>query len=206
MAAPGEYRRDRTEGISSIEDLPKAKRTKRSRDVKRHPCPTCGHRAYRDRRMHRLLHDLGDPWSERPVDLYLRYSQHYCSRCKEYFNADMSDLAVSGGSYTYRVVFTAVRLVVEDGLSPRRFLASVARPPGVRAVRHHPELGGGIGEKRRRGMSPRTSSTMARSACCRSSTTGSTSDWSTRFWTTIPATRTSCGSSVGSRRSWTVAV
>jgi len=119
MAAPGEYRPDRTEGISRIEDLPKPKKIKRSRDFKRQLCPVCGHRAYRDRRMHRELHDLGDPWSERPVDLYIQYSQHYCSKCKKCFNADMSDLALPGGSYTHRVVFTAVRLVVEDGLSYR---------------------------------------------------------------------------------------
>ena len=119
MAAPGEYRPDRTEGISRLEDLPKPKKITRSRDFKRHLCPACGHRAYRDRRMSRVLHDLGDPWSERPVDLYIRYSQHYCSVCNKYFNADMTDLALPGGSYTHRVVFTAVRLVVEDGLSYR---------------------------------------------------------------------------------------
>ena len=119
MAAPGEYRRDTTEGISRIEDLPKPKKIKRSRDFKRQACPTCGHRAYRKRRMHRVLHDLGDPWSQRPVDLYVQYSQHYCSSCHKHFNADMLDLALPGSSYTHRVVFAAVRLVVEDGLSYR---------------------------------------------------------------------------------------
>ena len=119
MAGPGEYRADRTEGITRVEDLPKPKTITRSRDFKRRPCPDCDHSAYRDRRMQRTLHDLGDPRSERPVDLLVRFSQHYCSRCKKYFNADMSDLALPGASYTHRVVSTAVRLVVEDGLPYR---------------------------------------------------------------------------------------
>lgn len=119
MAGPGEYRADRTEGITRVEDLPKPKTINRSRDFKRRPCPVCDHSAYRDRRMQRILHDLGDPRSERPVDLLVRFSQHYCSRCKKYFNADMSDLALPGASYTHRVVSTAVRLVIEDGLPYR---------------------------------------------------------------------------------------
>lgn len=119
MAGPGEYRPDRTEGITRVEDLPKPKTIGRSRDFKRRPCPVCDHSAYRDRRMHRVLHDLGDPRSERPVDLRVRFSQHYCSPCKKYFNTDMSDLALPGSSYTHRVVSTAVRLVVEDGLPYR---------------------------------------------------------------------------------------
>jgi hypothetical protein len=47
------------------------------------------------------------------------YSQHFCTRCRKYFNADMSDLAEPGSHYTRRVVDTAVRLVVEDGLPYR---------------------------------------------------------------------------------------
>ena len=47
------------------------------------------------------------------------YSQHYCTRCRKYFNADMTDLAAPGSHYTRRVVDTAVRLVVEDGLPYR---------------------------------------------------------------------------------------
>ena len=119
MPAPGEYRPDRTEGITRVEDLPKPKIIQRSRDYKRQSCPRCDHSAYRHRRMERVLHDVGDPRSERPVDLHVRYSQHFCSRCEKYFNADMSDLALPGSSYTHRVVSTAVRLVVEDGLAYR---------------------------------------------------------------------------------------
>jgi hypothetical protein len=47
------------------------------------------------------------------------YSQHYCTRCRKYFNADMTDLADPGSHYTRRVIEAAVRLVVEDGLPYR---------------------------------------------------------------------------------------
>ena len=119
MPAPGEYRPDPTEGISHVEDLPKPKIIERSRDFKRRSCPNCNQTVYRHRRKERVLHDVGDLRSERPVDLLVRHSQHFCSRCKKYFNADMSDLAMPGSSYTHRVVSIAVRLVVEDGLPYR---------------------------------------------------------------------------------------
>ena len=119
MSGPGEYRPDRTEGVTRVEDLPKPKALRRSRDYRHRSCPECGRRAYRDKHMARVLHDLGDPRSERPVDIHVRYSQHYCSHCRKYFNADLSDLAFPGSRYTYRVVSAAVRLVVEDGLSYR---------------------------------------------------------------------------------------
>ena len=41
---PGEYRADPTEGITSVEDLPQAKRVRRSRNYSRRPCPECGRR------------------------------------------------------------------------------------------------------------------------------------------------------------------
>ncbi len=49
----------------------------------------------------------------------LIYSQHYCTHCRKYFNAAMTDLAAPGSHYTKRVVDTAVRLVIEDGLPYR---------------------------------------------------------------------------------------
>lgn len=119
MPIPGEYRPDRTEGIERVEDLPKPKRFQSSRNYKRRPCPDCSHSSYRHQCMGRILHDLGDPRSERPVDIHIKYSQHFCSRCKKYFNTDMLDLALPGSSYTHRVVSAAVRLVVEDGLAYR---------------------------------------------------------------------------------------
>jgi hypothetical protein len=119
MATPGEYRRDRTEGMTRVEDLPKPRKISRSRNGKRRSSPDCGHSAYRDKRMGRLLHDVGDPRTERPVDIHLLYAQYFCSRCQQYCNADMSDLALPGSRDTHRVVSTAVRLVAEDGLSYR---------------------------------------------------------------------------------------
>jgi hypothetical protein len=47
------------------------------------------------------------------------YSQHYCTKCRTYFHADLSDLAPPGAQYTHRVMDLAVRLVVEDGLPYR---------------------------------------------------------------------------------------
>jgi len=69
--------------------------------------------------MERRLHDLGDSLSERPRDILVTYSQHYCCKCKAYFNADMLDLALPKSHYTHRVVSLAVRLVAEDGLPYR---------------------------------------------------------------------------------------
>lgn len=49
MAGPGEYVCDITEGITIVEDLPKAKIKQRSRKRKKQPCPSCGYMAYRDK-------------------------------------------------------------------------------------------------------------------------------------------------------------
>jgi hypothetical protein len=127
LPGPGEYLPDPTEGITRIEDLPQPRLPKRSRNSRRRPCPRRGHSGYRDRVFRRTLHDLGDLASGRPCELVLTYSQHFCSRCRRYFNADCTALAAPGSHYTKRVVTAAVRLVVEDGLpyqaaswSPRR--------------------------------------------------------------------------------------
>lgn len=119
MIGPGEYKPDPTEGITRVEDLPKPKIVCRSRNFKKRICPQCGHSAYRDKVVTRRLHDLGDLAANRPRDLLISYSQHRCSRCRKYFNADMSDLADRGSHYTHQVVTLAVRLVVEDGLPYR---------------------------------------------------------------------------------------
>jgi hypothetical protein len=119
MDGPGEYLPDITEGITRVEDLPKPRIVKRSRSSKRQPCPACGRSAYRDRVVQRILHDLGDLRTNRPLDLIVSCSQHYCSRCDIYFNADLDDLALPKAHYTHRVISMAVRLVVEDGLPYR---------------------------------------------------------------------------------------
>ena len=119
MPPPGEYRPDPTEGTNRIDDLPKPKVACQNRNYRKRPCPRCGHRSYRDRLARRTLHDLGNPLTGRPRDILLIYSQHYCSRCRKYFNVDMKDLADPGSHYTRRVIDAAVRLVIEDG-SPYR--------------------------------------------------------------------------------------
>jgi len=119
MVRPGAYVADATEGILRVEDLPPPRVIERSRNFKRRTCPECGRSAYRLRTGARTLHDLGDPLSGRPRDLHVVYSQHRCRHCHSYFNADMDDLALPKVRYTHRVVHTAVRLVVEDGLPYR---------------------------------------------------------------------------------------
>jgi hypothetical protein len=93
MFGPGEYRPDPSEGITTPADLPPPEIVPYSRNDLRQPCPRCGHSAYRDKQSHRTLHDLGnlDLWC--PRDLIVTYSQHYCTKCHKYFNADLSDLA-----------------------------------------------------------------------------------------------------------------
>src|SRR3954468_24801180 len=119
MPPPGEYRPDPTEGTTRIDDLPKPKVACQSRNYRRRPCPRCRHRSYRDGLARPPPHDLGNPFTGRPRDIVLIYSQHYCSKCRKYFNADMTDLADPGGHYTRRVIDAAVRLVIEDGLPYR---------------------------------------------------------------------------------------
>jgi len=119
MPEPGAYVPDVTEGITRVEDLPKAQVVKRSRNYKRRPCPGCGRSAYRLRTVRRILHDLGDPLTGRARDLHVRYSQHRCPECNTYFNADMDDLALPKCQYTHRAVSTAARLVVENRLPYR---------------------------------------------------------------------------------------
>jgi hypothetical protein len=119
MFGPGEYRPDPSEGITTPAELPLPELIRYHRCAARHPCPRCGHSAYRDKQSHRTLHDLGnlDLWC--PRDLVVTYSQHYCTKCRKYFNADLSDLAPPGSHYTHRVIDLGVRLVVEDGLPYR---------------------------------------------------------------------------------------
>ncbi len=116
MSGPGEYLSDPTEGITRPEDLPKAKIVQRRRNLKHRPCPLCSKSCYRHAQFTRVLHDVGDLVSGRPRDIHLVYSQHCCTKCRKFFNADTSDYALPNAHYTHRVVSLAVRLVVEDGL------------------------------------------------------------------------------------------
>ncbi len=116
MSGPGQYLPDPTEGITDPAHLPKPKVVRRSRNFKRRPCPRCGKTCFRQTVYTRVLHDLGDLVVGRPRDVHLQYSQHHCTRCKRFFNADTSAYALPRSRYTHRVVALAVRLVVEDGL------------------------------------------------------------------------------------------
>ena len=116
MFGPGAYLSDSTQGITNPDDLPAPKIVLRSRNFPTQPCPDCDHSSYRDRTRTRILHDLGDLVAGRPRDIQVTYSQHHCSHCNKYFNADMSEYALPKSHYTHRVVSMAVRLVVEDGL------------------------------------------------------------------------------------------
>jgi hypothetical protein len=121
----GRVRLDPTEGIERVEDLPPPKLIRQSRNYRHRPCPQCGQSAYCNRTFQRSLHDtctcgkcrcVGDLVSGRPRQIVLTYSQHHCSVCRTYFNADTSDLAPPGAHYTHRVMALAGRTVVEDGL------------------------------------------------------------------------------------------
>lgn len=144
MDGPGDYVTDPTGGIGRVEDLPPPQVVRRSRDYRWRPCPRCGQRAYRLRTAQRTLHDLGDPLSGRPRTLEVTYSHHRCPACGHYFNADMLDLP--NAHYTHRVMHTAVRLVVEDGLPIGRpvgtcgaITASLSLSPGGSSARTGPE-------------------------------------------------------------------
>jgi hypothetical protein len=102
---PGEYRPDIA--FTQPEDLPKAKVIKRRRNYEHLACPHCGKLAFRDKVFTRQLHDVGD-LSGWPHELRILYSQHYCSVCDQYFNADLSDVAPPRGHYTHRVMALAV--------------------------------------------------------------------------------------------------
>ena len=130
MSGPGEYVADRTEGITRVEDLPKAKLVKRSRNRSRRPCPQCGRSCYRHRTMQRTLHDLGDLVAERPRDIQVTYSQHHCCKCRIYFNADMLDLAPPKSHYTRRVI--ALELV--NLLFPELLFSVTTTPPFLKGL------------------------------------------------------------------------
>jgi hypothetical protein len=115
MFGPGEYVPDITEGITSVEDLPKPRLERRSRNYTARRCRRCGRYAVASR----ILLDRGDPRSDRPVDLVVIYSKHYFLHCDHYFSVDLSDLALPKCLYTRRVQQRIVRLVAEDGLGSR---------------------------------------------------------------------------------------
>jgi transposase len=119
MFGPGEYVPDPTEGIVDVKDLPAPQRGFYRRNHQHTPCPRCGQLAARHTSDQRTLHDLGDLYTGRPVDLLVTYSSHYCADCRKHFNIDLTDLAPPGSHYTRRVIDLAVRVVVEDNVPYR---------------------------------------------------------------------------------------
>jgi hypothetical protein len=119
MTGPGEYVPDVTEGITRVEDLPKPRTERRSRNWPARCCPRCSHSAGRYDIASRTLHDLGDARAEQPVDVVVTFSRHRCLHCGCCFAVDISDLALPYSLYTRRVQQRAVRLVAEDGLPYR---------------------------------------------------------------------------------------
>ena len=119
MYGSGEHAPNIKQRITRVEDLPKPKIKKLSRSHKKCKCPFCGHLSYRDNTFTRKLHDIGDIKANRPRDLLVSYSQHRCSKCGRYFNADLRDLADHHCQYTRRVVKLAVRYIAQNGLSYR---------------------------------------------------------------------------------------
>ena len=149
MCGPGEYRPDPSAGITAPADLPQPEIVPYSLHDIRQPCPRCGHSAYRDKQSHRTLHDLGKLDGGVLVILPVTYSQHYCTKCRKYFSADLSDLAPPGSQYTHRVIDLAVR-------SCRGRLCPIAQRVGTGGATIaslcplRPFRTGSAGEKRRR--------------------------------------------------------
>jgi hypothetical protein len=119
MFGPGEYVPDPTEGIVDVKDLPAPQRGFYSRNHKQTPCPRCDHLASRHTSGQRTLHDLGDVYTGRPVDLLVTSSSHDCAKCRKHFNIDLSDVALPGSHDTNRVIDLAVRVVVEESVPYR---------------------------------------------------------------------------------------
>ena len=71
-------------------------------------------------------------------------SQHHCSGSGQYFDTDTSDVALTLESRLptgrgHRPLFGRGGWVAVSG----RLMAPLARPLGLRSIRHHPELGRG---------------------------------------------------------------
>ncbi len=104
---------------SDVHALPAPQIVAYERNHAHTPCPRCGHFAYRHQWDHRTLYALGDLSPDRPVELLVTYSSHYCGRCQKHCNIDLPDVAPPGAHDTPRVIDLAVRVVVEEGLPSR---------------------------------------------------------------------------------------
>ena len=93
MYGPGEYAADVPEGITHIEDLPKPRIERCSRNYLARACPRCGCRAGRYAVTTRTLHDLGDARVEQPIDLLITFSRHRCLGCGCCFACELCVMA-----------------------------------------------------------------------------------------------------------------
>jgi len=146
---PGEYKPDIA--FTRVEDLPKPKIIKETRNEPERPCLRCGKPASREHVYLRRLHDVGDLVSGRPQELHITYSQHHCKACDKYFSADLTDVAPPASHYTHRVIALALRVVVEDGLAYRNASWQLWRDHRVfvpfATIQNWVEAGGKKGER-----------------------------------------------------------
>ena len=150
MLCPAVYPPDPTLGITDPQMLPSPKRVRRSRNYQHRPCPECGKSCPRDRVFNRTPVRTGRPGRGRPRDIRLftpsiiTQRRHYSSTatCPTWPRprpATPIGSRFGPPGWSRRTWLT---------LSTRQ-LAPLARPSGPRPLRHHPELGGGQGKKRR---------------------------------------------------------
>lgn len=146
---PGEYKPDIA--FTRVEDLPKPKIIKETRNEPERPCPRCGKPASREHVYLRCLHDVGDLVSGRPQELHITYSQHHCKACDKYFSTDLTDVSPPASHYTHRVIALALRVVVEDGLAYRNASWQLWRDHRVfvpfATIQNWVEAGGKKGER-----------------------------------------------------------
>ena len=217
MPGPGEYRPDPSEGITRIEDLPKPKICCQSRNYRRRPCPRCGRALSRSAgATHPPRLGQSPDWSAPRTDCDLFPALLH--PLSQVFQCRHDGLAAPGSHYTSRVVDTAVRLVIEDGLPFRAASWSLWRDHRVfvpyATIQNWVEDGGKrhSGESppitstghspTSRAISPLTSCMTARSVSCRSLITAPSNGCPTASWTATRPKSTSRHSSAASARPW----
>ena len=80
-------------------------------------CPKCRIPGTAQRRLRRVLHDLGN---SRPVDIAVDYKRYRCPKCERYFDCIPRTLVCDRSPYTRRVILQARKLVIDGGLSIRQ--------------------------------------------------------------------------------------
>lgn len=100
---------------AKIPEGTKVRRINLSRKVV--PCPRCGLNAKRHSLGKRYLHEVS---LESPTMLEVKYSKHYCVRCRRHFSLPMDHLAPPSGRFTNRVHRTAVGLVIKQCLTLKK--------------------------------------------------------------------------------------